>query len=625
MRDARTIAGRSWCAALGRIGSATALVGIAGACSSPFFSTTQSDLGMRVDPRRLHTVDTLNISKSAVAEREDTRSEADRLKAPPPDPFAGVAQTDVTIEQARAWALEGNLDLRVSLIAPTIASERLNEEEAKFESIFTLDGRYGSFDQPTDSSLSGNQFETFALTPRVTVPLRTGGTVALEVPVRRQETDNQFATLNPSYESDLVFSISQPLLRNAGRETQTYSIRIAALDDQIVQAQAKLSVIRELAAVDRVYWQLYAFRALLDVRLSQWELALEQLERAERRVRAGDAAEVEVVRAQSGLAQRLVEIINAQNQVRQSQRELKRVMNAPGLDVESETVIIPASPPRPVAYALDPAALAEAAVANRMDMLELELRIAQDVSTINFARNQALPNFVLDYSYSVNGLGSNISQSLDQTRDNNFNDWSIGGRFEVPLGNEAAESRVHQAVLQRLQRLATKAAREQAVKQEVYNGVDGIGDAWQAILAARQSTLLAARTLRAEENQFRVGQRTSTDVLNAAAQLADAQGAEIRAITEYEISQVDLAFATGTLLGAARVDWEQIDPRTAAEYYGDKRGKTAREWREFKALYGDGGASLEGVEVEAAPVIEPPPGAETLPPNPDNPAPDFPE
>jgi len=38
---------------------------------------------------------------------------------------------------------------------------------------------------------------------------------------------------------------------------------------------------------------------------------------------------------------------------------------------------------------------------------------------------------------------------------------------------------------------------------------------------------------------------------------------------DYQISQVDLAFATGTLLGASRVQWEPLDPRTEADHFGD--------------------------------------------------------
>ena len=44
------------------------------------------------------------------------------------------------------------------------------------------------------------------------------------------------------------------------------------------------------------------------------------------------------------------------------------------------------------------------------------------------------------------------------------------------------------------------------------------------------------------------------------AKFADAQSVEIRALAEYQISQVDLAYATGILLGAAKVRWEPIEP-----------------------------------------------------------------
>jgi hypothetical protein len=38
--------------------------------------------------------------------------------------------------------------------------------------------------------------------------------------------------------------------------------------------------------------------------------------------------------------------------------------------------------------------------------------------------------------------------------------------------------------------------------------------------------------------------------------LADARSAEVSAVSDYQISQVDFAFATGTLLGEAGVDWQ---------------------------------------------------------------------
>ena len=76
------------------------------------------------------------------------------------------------------------------------------------------------------------------------------------------------------------------------------------------------------------------------VRLQQYELAIEQLRRAERRVTAGDLPEIEVVRAESGVAERVDGIIRADASVRRAQRNLKRIMNRDDLPIDNPTAIV---------------------------------------------------------------------------------------------------------------------------------------------------------------------------------------------------------------------------------------------------------------------------------------------
>ncbi len=76
----------------------------------------------------------------------------------------------------------------------------------------------------------------------------------------------------------------------------------------------------------------------------------------------------------------------------------------------------------------------------------------------------------------------------------------------------------------------------------------------------RQNSILQGRLYEAERRQFELGARTSTDVLDAQTTFANAQSAEITALAEYQIALVDLAYATGTVLGAARIQWEPIVP-----------------------------------------------------------------
>lgn len=527
------------------------------ACSNPLASRS-SDYGTQVGPERLRNVDTITLQPQPAPPPD----------AAPPDTYVetrrrieSLTTMDLTVEQCRASALEHNLDLKVALVDPAIAAQQLSREEAAFESAFTTRALWSETDSPTSTTLVGSQARFGQLEPAVTIPLRTGGTATVSLPMTRNETDNQFATLNPSYTSDLEFSISHELLRNAGRRVNVAGITIASYTRQATEAGTKLAVIQQLAAADRAYWIYYRSRRVLDVAQQQYELAKAQLERAERQVRAGKVAEIEVIRAQSGLADRLEAIVRVQNEVFTRQRELKRVMNMPGLDVESATLVTPKTEPDPVQYLIDRDALMAAALDQRMELLQTELRLLADSVNIEVADNGLLPRLAVDATYRVNGLGGSLGDSYNELADNRFEDWSLGANLSVPIGNAAARSRFREATLARLQRLGTLDAQRQTIRQEVLDAVERIESGWQRILASRQSTILSTRTLQAEQRQFDVGTSTSTDVLNAATALAEAQLTEIQSIVDYQLAQIDLATATGTLQGAAKVRWE---PRTEA-------------------------------------------------------------
>jgi outer membrane protein TolC len=220
----------------------------------------------------------------------------------------------------------------------------------------------------------------------------------------------------------------------------------------------------------------------------------------------------------------------------------------------------PTTEPDPVRYDLDKNRLTTAAVANRMEMLELELQIAQDTSTVKYYENQALPLVALDYTYNMNGLGATRSDAYDMMTDRNFTNNILGLRLLVPLGNEAAKSRLLEAYYRKRQRLSTKENRRTLIEMEVLGAIGQMEANWQSILASRQNAILAGRLYEAEKRQFELGLRTATDVLDQQAKFTNAQSAEISSLTEYQIAQVDLAFATGTLLGEAKVRWEPIVP-----------------------------------------------------------------
>jgi outer membrane protein len=479
---------------------------------------------------------------------------------PASQPTTAPAQVDLLIEQCRQFALHNNLDLKVDLFNPTIARESLNESEARFEALFVANSNYSTTDAATASQLTNSQAKSLHVDAGASLPLRTGGTINLSLPFDRFETNNKFSTLNPAYTSNLQAGFSLPLLRGAGVYYNTQQIRIAFYEYQATQAATKLEVIRVLADVDRAYWRLYAARQELLVRKKQHELSLMQLERARRQVNAQVSAEVEITRAESGVADTIEQIITSENAVRDRQRELKRILNQPDLGVDTQTIVIPVTLPNATEYKLDSARLIQFALRDRMELLETELRIAEDTSSVRIARNDLLPLVTLQYQYQQNGLGRTIGDAFTLLERNHFADHFVGVHLEVPIGNEAARSRLRSALARRLQQLATKEQRSVQIIQEVLNATDSLDLTWQRIVAAQKRVVLNARLVEAETRQFDLGLRTSTEVLDAQTKLADARSSEIAALTEYQIAQVDIAFATGNVLGATRVSWEPLVP-----------------------------------------------------------------
>jgi outer membrane protein len=523
----------------------------ASACRQGIFD--DGDARWRVPSEKLRRIESIDPAAASttppVPVEEATRERLSDLELPA-RPGEEVA---LSIGEVRATVLERNLDLRVRLIDPAIAAEAVAGEEAKFNSVF-----FAGYNRDNNGIVAdlaqGRPAESESANLGVRIPLATGGDISLSTEVNRSPTGVSFGDPGDDWLAGLRFSMSQPLLRGAGVNANTHSIRVANWQGQIADARTKLEAIRVLANADKAYWALYVAYRELEIRRNQHEIAVELLERAQRRIDQGTTAPVEVIRAESGVGRTLESILVADLNLRIRQRALKRLMNREDLPVSSATPLKPATDPSPVGIELDGRRLVEEALVNRMEMLELELQLAIDQSEIGFRRNAALPLFVLDYGYNIQGAGGEVNEAYGSF--GGADSFNVGMRAEIPLGNEVLESRLNQAILQRVQRLGTREARRQAIQTEVYDALDALGQSWQRILAARLETVLAGRTLEAEQRQFEAGRRTATEVLDASTRLADAQVREVNALASYQTALVDIAFATGTSLGAQRIRWE---------------------------------------------------------------------
>lgn len=480
--------------------------------------------------------------------------------------------TGLALEDLRLIVLRQNLDLEVARYEPELARARVDSEVGRFDALIASRFRYREADTPRldgplvdfksdDPTLDSSvvklteleqQQRKLGLDLDLRVPLPTGGMVRLGTGLAEKTiTDpKRFA----QYLAATRFSLSQPLLRNAGPTAALASIRIARTDLRISQLRTKLAALRVLARAEKAYWRLYLARRVLDVRAEQFRLARENLEVVQRRVSEGLTARVEIARSEVGVYARLEALVVAETDWRLRQRELKAFLASERFPIRGGRMIDVTAQPRLASLDLDADRLVDQALRERLDMIDFELRLVRDGIAIDLAENQVLPIVNLDFYYGITARGNSHGRSWESQFGFDHPDYGVGVSFAMPLGNVRRRANLQRAILTRAQRLSSRRARALSVRTEVRNAVDIIDRNWKRIVAARQFVLVAGVNYDAERRQFEQGLRTMREVFEALGSLGNAQLRELRAIVEYQVAQIDLAFATGTLLGYAGID-----------------------------------------------------------------------
>ena len=497
----------------------------------------------------LDKIDTVRLADHSISPPVTIEQATEKISQQVTEPNETRKTVTLFIEKVRAAVLANNLDMKVELVSPSIAQRILDEQQAKFEPTIFGSTNYQRSEAVGTGTISKSQTGELGIEK----PLPTGGEIQVGLPF----SDNYSA----GGLADAAGSVSyvQSLLRGAGTRVNTQSIRIAGHQWNITSARTKLVAIHLLANADITYWRLYAAHKELEVRREQYKLAQNLLSHARKKVEAGSSPRIEIVRAEAGLASRLEAVINTETAVRSRQRDILSIMNQADTPLEAAVDIVTETEPNPLGLELDDNQLVEQALANRMEMMELEQLLTIDDLNIELARNALLPNLTLSYTYTARAQDGALRSTFEDLPGNSFDGHSVGISAAIPFGNRAGKARLQRAKLEKIQDMSTYDRYQQIIRQDVYDAVSDLRRDWRRILAAKQSVTAAYRNYQVEQTQFELGKRTSTDVLFSATNLAEAQLSMIRALADYEIAQINLARATGTLLGHGQILIASVD------------------------------------------------------------------
>lgn len=455
------------------------------------------------------------------------------------------------LRRAEILALERNLDLRAQVFETRSSAAAVSREYGIYDPVAGAEVGKGTarerinqtfLSQTPKGVLDYRRFDFF-----LSQIIPTGAELRAEFNNLREDSNSTTRLFNPAYQSELRFTLVQPLLRDFGRTVTERGILFAITDRDISVQDLREEAFSLLTQVRDAYFDVLRFRDILDYRETSVELARTVLKENRARVEVGVLAPVEILEAEVGLKLRERELLDAGREYQDAIDNLGVLLNATGtIEVAGEALGQPH-------IVVDAERGFDDALVKRPDILRRMKEIERLALEHKIARNQTLPALDLSASYSHRGLGGDYNDDLDDIASDDFRSWEVMATVSYPIGNRAARNEYLRTDLRLKGTHSRLAQLKEEVLREVRAAIRLLDVSDKMIEVASRGRELAEEQLRTLLKRKEVGLATTRDVLEGEEDLAEARTQQTTALADYNKAVTEYLRVTGQLLEHAGV------------------------------------------------------------------------
>lgn len=469
----------------------------------------------------------------------------------------------LAIDEAVKLAIEQNLGLQIERLNPDIQDLNTAQVLSNYTPVFGAGVFTQSQDNPPNSFLSGGTDTIssdnlgFNTSIAKLFPWGTNATVSFDS--GRQKTNNAFSSFNPLLSGNLDVIVTQPLLRNFKFDSIRQQLFASRKNREIADIDLRQSVAQTERTVRNSYWDfVYAINALKVARQTL-DLAQESLRNTRSRVEIGTLAPIDIVQAESEVASREEAVILAEALIGQSEDALRSLIFDPKVPEYWNMRLEPTDVAPFAVQEVDVTAAVDRALKERTDLISARKRLEITDYNVKYFRNQTLPGLDVRLDYNTTGLGGtqlirggdgfpppvigevrrSYGDVLGNIFSSDFPTWRLGVNVSYPIGNSSADAGLARTRLERSQSETTLRQLELNIATQVRDAGRQLVANAKRVEATRAARVLAERRLEAEEKKFAAGMSTSFEVFQAQRDLAQARANELRAVLDYNQSQVD--------------------------------------------------------------------------------------
>jgi len=526
----------------------------------------------------------------------------------------------LSLDDAVSIALEDNLDISVQRFTPYIAETQLLKAKAggipqtgstqqvvlgsapsvSFDPIFTSGISTTRFTQPVNnpflsgtgtlvSSVSGHQ-DTYNF--GYSQGFHLGTNVSLTWDNTRDSTSVTDVLYNPSVQSTLTFTVTQPLLNGFGRLPNTRYIIEANNSIKAANSVFSQQVITTVTAVATDYWELVYARE--NVKVAEAAVGVDEklYNDNKKQLEIGTMAPLDVLTAESQLASDQQVLVQAQTTRLQDETNLLVAITKDPLAGSLTGIeIVPTTPiilPEAENVSLEQAV--KEAWAKRPELQQATYNLDTAKIEVKATRNELLPSLNLYGQYSQTGLSGNqvtitqtptgfvadptspvltanntapnpalfvgtptgfivntqvaqragLGDALDSMIHYNYPTITGGVNLTLPIRNRSAQADNARSLLDERQQEVQYQSTKNSIVLNVRNALIALTQDRAAVAAAQKARTLAQQTLDDEQKKYQLGTSTSYNVVLRARDLTAAEGTELR--DKINLIEAELSF-----------------------------------------------------------------------------------
>jgi outer membrane protein TolC len=537
-------------------------------------------------------------------------AQADRIELPPRIGVTGGKE--LSLAEAIELALSNNKDIESSFIDREVARFSLQAARGAYDLKVSVQSPFVRSITPMASVLGGAadgkllQREA-SIVPQLngSIPW-TGGSFGLSFSSKRTYTNNTFATLNPQYPSSLTLSFTQPLRRGLRFDSNRQRIEVARKNVTLSDEQFRQRVTEIVTQTAKAYWDLVYAVQSLDVQRIAAETAKRQVESNSRMMEQGLMAPIDIVEAETQMAQFEQNAYVAQASLTAAENSLKALILPDRTSPLWSSKLIPITEPEmaPPNMLLDDAI--KDALAGRPELEGVKIAAEINKTNLRYYRDQAKPQVDLVASYMSSGLAGVVGtssasnpltsgfgvmierlnelsalqnlppinmSSLGSASGSGVPEVLIGGyrhslsnlsgwdfpsaqvslQISLPLRNRIAEGNIETGLAEVRRSEVRRKQVEQQIEADVRNTLQSLASFRNGLEAARTARRSAQDLYASEQRKFKAGTSTLFLVLQRQTTLVTAQSSELRAQVDLAKATADFERATARVLKAHNV------------------------------------------------------------------------